>query len=164
MLRVAVLVLGCAALMTACALDVEEPSPEIKDAVGSDSLNVEVAEAAPGCNCHGSEADVCGTLRGETLSGDGGDDVIQGRAGSDVIYAGDGDDIVCGGGGSDVIHGGDGDDVLYGAGGGDVIYGDQGRDTLYGGPGNDYLDGGPGHDTCYRGSPQNVIVNCEIVI
>jgi len=51
--------------------------------------------------------------------GDGGgaggnDDVIDGAAGNDNIFAGDGDDTVQGGTGDDVIEGGAGNDTLYG--------------------------------------------------
>ncbi len=66
---------------------------------------------------------VIGTVAGDKLTGDegdnelsgeDGDDDISGGAGEDVIDAGAGDDRAVGGHGDDYIDGGDGDDVIYG--------------------------------------------------
>ncbi|WP_428634638.1 calcium-binding protein, partial [Sedimenticola sp.] len=45
---------------------------------------------------------------------DGGNDILDGGAGSDVIEAGSGNDILIGGTGSDVLHAGAGHDRIYG--------------------------------------------------
>ena len=60
-------------------------------------------------------------------------DQIKGRAGNDVICAGDGKDHVVGGSGND------------------RIFGEAGNDHLIGNQGNDRFDGGPGKDKCLGG-------------
>ncbi|WP_327196220.1 tandem-95 repeat protein [Vibrio fluvialis] len=49
-------------------------------------------------------------------------------------------------GGDDILNGGDGNDILYGQGGDDTLNGGAGNDILIGGYGNDILTGGDGHD------------------
>lgn len=51
-----------------------------------------------------------------------------------------------GAGGDDVIFGGDGDDVISGGGGDDQLFGGAGDDFIVGGPGQDQLFGGDGND------------------
>lgn len=46
-------------------------------------------------------------------------------------YGTGGDDIIIGGTGTDIIYGYDGNDRLYGGTGADVIYGGNGNDKLY---------------------------------
>ncbi len=50
-------------------------------------------------------------------------------------------------GGDDIIHGGNGNDVIFGQGGNDIINGGNGDDVIYGGMGDDILTGGNGKDT-----------------
>jgi Ca2+-binding RTX toxin-like protein len=50
-------------------------------------------------------------------------------------------------GGNDVINGGDGDDIIYGQAGDDIINGGNGNDTIFGGVGSDILTGDAGADT-----------------
>ncbi len=77
--------------------------------------------------------DLEGSLHGDTLLGDDGDNRIEGLAGNDVVRGRSGDDT---------LHGGDGDD------------------NLGGGAGADVLDGGAGRDLArYRGSDAGVTVN-----
>ncbi|MDQ4129738.1 MAG: hypothetical protein M3133_01900, partial [Actinomycetota bacterium] len=95
-----------------------------------------------------------------TVSRGGGNDVIYGTPGRDVICAGAGNDTVYGRGGDDIIRGGEGDDVLRASEGHDRLIGGPGRDVLYGNRGADSLDtldsrrgndvarGGTGSDTC----------------
>jgi len=52
--------------------------------------------------------------------------------GNDIIEGGIGDDIVFAGGGDDQVEGGDGADVVFGDGGKDIIQGGIGNDILYG--------------------------------
>ncbi|WP_432561266.1 ExeM/NucH family extracellular endonuclease [Kineococcus sp. SYSU DK003] len=94
--------------------------------------------------CQGLEATIVGTGGDDVLRGTNGADVIVGLGGDDVITGGNGDDVVCGGDGDDRISGGNGNDVLLGGAGEDRLAGDNGSDELYGGAGEDVLDQGNG--------------------
>jgi Ca2+-binding RTX toxin-like protein len=85
---------------------------------------------------------VVGTAASDTLSGDGGNNIIRG-------------DDASGGGGNDTLSGAQGNDILYGDNapsdnltffgpsiGNDVLYGGAGADILIGGLGADTMDGG----------------------
>ncbi|MEL6979415.1 MAG: calcium-binding protein [Pseudomonadota bacterium] len=67
---------------------------------------------------------------GDTLTGDGGDNIIWGFGGDDVINGLGGDDIIYVGGGDDVANGGEGDDLFYGDLGADALRGDAGYDAV----------------------------------
>ena len=82
----------------------------------------------------------------------GNDNVIEGVAGGNTIYAGAGDDVVWGRLDNDVIYGEDGNDVLNGNDGNDTLIGGNGNDVLNGNDGNDTLDGGSGNNTLYGGN------------
>ena len=84
-----------------------------------------------------------GTDAAEMLTGGGGDDVIQGLAGFNKIFAGAGNDSATGG--QDV-------DWLYGGAGNDLLAADAGNDYLSGGDGNDILLGGGGNDSLNAGA------------
>jgi Ca2+-binding RTX toxin-like protein len=75
---------------------------------------------------------------GQSLTGNGGVNVIHGH---------NGDDVLDGAGGADELNGNAGDDVLIGADGDDLFDGGAGADTLHGGTGDDvyllYSDWGP---------------------
>jgi serralysin len=60
-----------------------------------------------------------------------------------------GDDIILGSAGNDVVNSGFGNDGIAGGPGNDTLRGDFGNDVLLGGPGNDTLDGGPGLDIAF---------------
>lgn len=86
---------------------------------------------------------------------DGGDYILDGLDGRDVIYLGsgadkvngnDGKDIIRSGGGNDLLYGEDDDDRLYGQGGDDLIYGGNGDDFAFGNDGDDEIHGGAGND------------------
>ncbi|MET1077325.1 MAG: calcium-binding protein [Pseudomonas sp.] len=104
----------------------------------------------------------------DTLHSSGGNSLLDGGDGSDVLHAysggnstllgGDGHDWLSGGWGkthmqgglgNDNISGGQVDDLLQGDAGDDQIQGGDGNDILEGGVGDDVLDGGNGRDT-YR--------------
>ncbi len=72
-----------------------------------------------------------------TIVGTGGDDLLTGTSGRDVIM---------GLGGNDRLVGGNDDDVFCGGAGDDALDGGNGADVLLGGPGTDRLDGGRGKD------------------
>lgn len=92
-----------------------------------------------------------------------GDDVVQGDADANQIFAGAGDDRIFGGAGDDVIEGHEGDDEVDGGAGNDDVSAAPGTDLVSGGDGDDVLsnnyrsdsarppgrtafDGGPGRD------------------
>ncbi len=77
---------------------------------------------------------------GILISGNAGNDVLGGGAGSDTIYGGDNDDLISGLGGNDTLDGGDGNDEIWGG---------AGNDTLIGGKDNDQLFINGGNDTVY---------------
>ena len=70
------------------------------------------------------------------LGGDG-NDLIDGQIGNDQAFGGEGDDTVIGGAGNDRLFGDAGDDFLDGGDGNDIIAGGLGADQLIGGRGND---------------------------
>ena len=78
----------------------------------------------------------------------GGDDIIDGGKGNDLIY---------GGGGGDEIDGGKGHDEIYGEAGDDEIEGGKGSDALYGGEGDDTIDGGDSADLIVGGAGDDVL-------
>lgn len=103
---------------------------------------------------------------GDSLSGDGGRDVIEAGLGNDRLEGGDDCDSLWGRLGDDHLSGGDGDDsqittVVAGStalgqgyqtsklGG---LYGGEGNDVLDGGAGSDSLDGGAGDDELFGGT------------
>jgi Ca2+-binding RTX toxin-like protein len=99
----------------------------------------------------------------DVITGGIGDNIVFGGAGTDSITGGGGDDILVGDNGAvdlsgpvpvvtsfddtgdgDVIHGGAGDDILYGGGGDDELYGEFGNDALHGQAGHDIVLGDHG--------------------
>ncbi len=66
---------------------------------------------------------------GDFLSGGGGNDILNGRGGRDVILGGEGNDTLSGGWGADLLLGGAGNDTLTGGQGADLLLGDAGSDT-----------------------------------
>jgi Ca2+-binding RTX toxin-like protein len=101
----------------------------------------------------------------DRLDGYWGYDTVRGGAGDDTVSEMDGgyltgdagDDLVDGGFGADSIDGGDGDDTLRGQGGNDTMLGGAGADTLDGGDGDDELDGGEGDDTLVGGEGRDTV-------
>lgn len=89
---------------------------------------------------------VGGSHRSDQITGDDGDNDLDGDTGNDKIFGLGGDDNVLGGKGNDKLDGGDGNDVVDGDDGNDKLFGQAGDDDLVGGKGNDHLDGGAGND------------------
>ncbi|MGL4959693.1 MAG: calcium-binding protein [Inquilinus sp.] len=73
---------------------------------------------------------VRGSLFGDTLVGDAGDNALRGLAGDDVLRGLAGADILNGGDGADLLDGGDGDDIIRGGRGGDSLIGGAGQDLV----------------------------------
>jgi Ca2+-binding RTX toxin-like protein len=102
------------------------------------------------------------------VRGTEGNDVINGTAeidrifalgGNDVINAGNGNDIVDGGAGNDILNGGAGNDLLTGGLGNDILNGGDDRDSITGNDGADIIDGGAGNDSLLAGGNGNDIVS-----
>jgi len=107
---------------------------------GSNATDFELGVSASSTELESGETATTSAVIDVTFEGGasaGGDDYIDGGAGSDEIY---------GGGGDDTIIGGTGSDQLYGEAGDDTITGDQGADYIDGGAGDDILAGGGGAD------------------
>jgi hypothetical protein len=79
------------------------------------------------------------------------DNLLDGGAGNDTIYAGGGNDTLIGGDGNDRLYGEDDNDTLQGDAGNDSLYGESGDDIFIGGTGNDFLSGGSGSDLFMHG-------------
>ena len=94
--------------------------------------------AATGIDVFTSIENIIGSQGDDTITFNGGANVLDGQAGNDTISAGAQNDIV---------HGGIGNDALNGEAGNDTLNGDGGNDTLTGGAGNDTVNGGEGSDT-----------------
>ncbi len=87
---------------------------------------------------------------------EGGDNVIHGLAGDDMISGDDGDDTLYGNVGNDTLYGEDDDDTLYGGPGDDKLHGGRDDDMLIGGSGNDTLEGGRHDDDLSGGAGVDV--------
>ncbi|MDX5351162.1 MAG: hypothetical protein LPJ95_10745, partial [Paracoccaceae bacterium] len=89
-----------------------------------------------------------GIAQGQVYTG------IEGVIGS--LYA----DSLTGDGGQNWIDGGEGNDRLWGLAGNDSLYGGLGNDTLSGGAGADVLDGGAGRDRAsYREATAGILLD-----
>jgi Ca2+-binding RTX toxin-like protein len=73
-------------------------------------------------------------------------DTLTGNAGNDFLNGGNGNDSLIGNAGNDILIGDNGTDFLVGSAGDDLLDGGNGSDTLTGGLGTDILTGGNGKD------------------
>ncbi len=73
---------------------------------------------------------VTGDATGESINGSVRDDTIVGNGGSDVLSGFQGNDTLIGGDGNDILSGANGEDRLIGGAGGDTLYGDSGIDDV----------------------------------
>lgn len=99
-----------------------------------------------------------GTSGGETIFGNGQDNVFVLGAGDDNFNTGGGDDSMRGGTGRDRGSMGGGNDRAFGGAGDDVINGSLGNDILHGDGGTDRLTLGLGNDTAFGGAGDDVIL------
>jgi Ca2+-binding RTX toxin-like protein len=117
------------------------------------------------------------------LSGNSGNDTINGGDSADRIFGGSGNDTDNGENGNDKMSGGTGNDTQSGGSGNDLIFANLGEDTTSGGEGNDRLwalargdvhpgpngetdttadslDGGPGNDSFHTRDGEADRVTC----
>jgi large repetitive protein len=80
---------------------------------------------------------IIGSDLGDTLNGDGGNNVLSGGLGNDTLSGEAGKDWLFGDAGNDNLIGGAGNDFLSGGAGNDVLSGGTGDDVLSGGTGSD---------------------------
>ena len=73
---------------------------------------------------------VFGSLYNDTITGDGGTNILVGDAGDDILNGGAGRDLLIGGDGNDTLNGGTGNDTLQGDAGNDTLIGDAGNDIF----------------------------------
>ena len=87
-----------------------------------------------------------GTANADEIYAEGGDDTVLGAEGNDTLNGNLGRDLVSGEAGNDLLRGGFGDDFIIGETGKDTLYGGEGDDLILGGLGNDSLFGEGGTD------------------
>jgi Ca2+-binding RTX toxin-like protein len=97
-----------------------------------------------------------GTGGDDLLVGGRGTDLLIGRAGNDTLFGGQGNDYLNGGDGNDRLFGGQGRDILVTGAGNDVADGGQGNDLIIGGAGATILAGGQGHDLIFTGAGTSI--------
>ena len=93
--------------------------------------------AATGIDVFTSIENIIGSQGNDTITFNGGANVLDGRGGNDTINAGAANDTLLGGAGND---------TLNGEAGADTLNGEAGNDTLTGGASNDTIDAGFGSD------------------
>ncbi len=127
---------------------------------GATITTTSATSAQTGTDVLSSIANFIGSQGNDTITVNGGVNVIDGQGGDDTISAGGGNDTVLGGEGNDTLNGDGGNDTLNGGAGNDTLNGGTGTDVLIGGAGNDTLNGGAGNDTAsYAGDAQAIFVN-----
>ena len=107
-----------------------------------------IDDTAAGGDADGDQLDnieiLIGSGYADTLSGDDGDNALDGRGGENTLYGYGGADGLWGGEDDDTLYGGDGTDVLKGFGGNDELDGGDEADSMWGGTGNDLYMVHPG--------------------
>jgi Ca2+-binding RTX toxin-like protein len=91
------------------------------------------------------------------LGPDSDDDLVQGLAGNDWIFAGAGDDRLEGGAGADYLYGGSGFNTVYGGNGDDFFWTATGNNLIFGGDGDDDLSVYFDEDSVYGGAGNDVL-------
>ena len=157
----------------------DAPRTACNDSVDNDDDGLIDFPADPGCESAADNNEVnqaplvtegpCAGLReGDVIpgGGSGGQNVIVGTSGDDVLNGTASADIICALGGKDVVEGLAGDDQIFGDGGedllsggddDDLIFGDDGKDAISGDAGDDALDGG-GQNDDIRGNQGNDVL------
>jgi serralysin len=107
---------------------------------------------------NGGSNTLSGDVGNDHLDGQGGADVLRGAAGNDTIEGGSGADMIAGGSGNDQIRGGTDNDRIFGGSGNDTLRGESGDNRVDGGSGTDRVFGGSGDDTLSGGSGADLLV------
>jgi hypothetical protein len=102
-----------------------------------------------------------GSILGDSIDGQGDDDIIYSGEGEDEVHGGSGNDLVVGGLDEDFIKGKRGDDVLNGGIDSDIIVGNEGNDLLIGDVGDDTLEGDEGANTFNCGPGVDIITDWD---
>lgn len=106
----------------------------------------------------GGDDTVTGSMEGELIRLNDGNDFVDGQGGQDTLYGGKQNDQVKGGNDNDQLKGDLGKDILEGGLGDDILRGGRDNDHLLGGDGNDFLVGDKGQDILTGGSHQDTFV------
>ncbi|MFC0588159.1 hypothetical protein ACFFF7_01900 [Novosphingobium aquiterrae] len=120
--------------------------------------NVENLVLTGAANLFGVGNELANTVTGNgganLLLGGLGNDTVNGGGGNDNLFGEDGADTINGDGGIDYLVGGAGNDTLNGGDQADAVYGEDGNDTLIGGAtfDTDILIGGLGDDVHFANS------------
>lgn len=99
-----------------------------------------------------------GRIGNDLLFGRKGDDRLEGQSGRDTLRGGSGDDTLKGGSQNDSLKGGEGRDRLLGQDNNDDLRAGKGKDYLNGGSGEDILRGKPGDDTLRGGDQADTLL------
>ncbi len=111
------------------------------------SLSLTAGQATPeGTDRLLSIENLFGGQHNDTLTGSGGDNRLQGRAGNDTLAGGGGNDLLIGEDSNDLLSGGNGNDRILGGLGADRLNGADGNDTMTGNAGADQFTFTAGHD------------------
>ena len=100
---------------------------------------------------------ISGTKKDDVLDGGAGSDLLFGDQGDNFLFGGLGNDVLFGRKGNDRLDGGAGRDLLFGGNDDDVLEGGDGNDLLLGGKGDDWLDGGAGSDIVLAGKGDDTV-------
>jgi len=93
----------------------------------------------------------------DTIEGGAGTSYLRGEEGNDLIVGGATFDDLQGNTGADTESGGDGDDWVVGGKDNDILFGESGADLVYGNIGADTVDGGAGDDVVRGGQGDDVL-------
>lgn len=111
------------------------------------------------CSYGDADQHVIGSGIGDSISVNGGNDIVEGRDGGDNLDGGSGGDALHGEGGNDFVIGGLGGDSISGGGGNDTLYGQDGPDGLSGLANGDQHYAGGGNDAinAQDGTPFDIV-------
>jgi VCBS repeat-containing protein len=128
------------------AADADEFDLLAKGAFVRESFSYTMADSAGAISTAQLTVTITGGLNNAEIAGTNKAETLTGNDGEDLIHGGNGNDVLSGLDGSDQIWGENGDDQILGGKGIDFLFGDRGNDVLDGGQGNDRLTGGMGSD------------------
>lgn len=149
---------GLDSLLDALTGSVDGLLEEVQDLIGDESdapAEVTGEDGNDTLDGYGGNDYIRGLGGDDVLHGKGGNDAILGDGGNDKGYGEEGNDLLRGGAGRDQLWGGAGDDEVFGDQDNDKLYGDSGNDRLVGGSGSDQMFGGDGDDTLLAGSSRD---------